>query len=354
MGTIVTRKRKDGTPSYTAQIRVKRGGVVIYSEAETFSRLREAKDWQAAREAALKGPGALKQATAKNVTIGEIIKRYCEEVGAIHPFGRTKLSHLRFLEGTALATKDALRLTPDTLVAHVRERRLAGTGPASAGNDLLWVRVVFKYARLAWGLPLPLDTIDAAKTLARSAGLIARAKRRKRRVSDKEINAVLKHMPEGDLPMADITLFALHSGRRQAEITRIRWDDLSPATHTGLIRDVKHPTKKKGNHKTCKFPPNAWEIILRQPRSVVAEGAATTQSALVFPYNPKTIGTYFTRAVHLAGVEDLHFHDLRHECVSRLFERGFTIPQVQLITLHDSWEELKGYAALRPEDVPDR
>jgi hypothetical protein len=31
-------------------------------------------------------------------------------------------------------------------------------------------------------------------------------------------------------------------------------------------------------------------------------------------------------------IEDLHFHDLRHEAVSRLFELGLTVPEVALIS----------------------
>ena len=40
------------------------------------------------------------------------------------------------------------------------------------------------------------------------------------------------------------------------------------------------------------------------------------------------------RACKMLGIKDLHFHDLRHEATSRLFERGFSIVQAQQITLH--------------------
>src|SRR5690625_3633018 len=138
--------------------------------------------------------------------------------------------------------------------------------------------------------------------------------------------------------MADIVLFALHSARRQGEITRLQWDDLDERTRTGLVRDVKHPTRKKGNHKRCKFTPEAWEIIQRQPKG----------DALIFPYQAKTISAYFTRAVAILEIDDLRFHDLRHEATSRLFERGYSIQEVQQFTLHESWAMLSRYTHLRP------
>ena len=35
-----------------------------------------------------------------------------------------------------------------------------------------------------------------------------------------------------------------------------------------------------------------------------------------------------------AGIKDLRFHDLRHEAVSRLFEKGLTVPEVSIISGH--------------------
>jgi len=51
------------------------------------------------------------------------------------------------------------------------------------------------------------------------------------------------------------------------------------------------------------------------------------------------------------GIRDLRFHDLRHEATSRLFERGYQIHEVAQFTLHESWNELKRYTNIRPENV---
>ncbi|RVC42576.1 site-specific integrase, partial [Mesorhizobium sp. M4B.F.Ca.ET.088.02.2.1] len=44
-------------------------------------------------------------------------------------------------------------------------------------------------------------------------------------------------------------------------------------------------------------------------------------------------------------------HDLRHEGTSRLFEAGFTIEQVALVTGHKDWKMLKRYTHLKPEEL---
>jgi Phage integrase family len=47
------------------------------------------------------------------------------------------------------------------------------------------------------------------------------------------------------------------------------------------------------------------------------------------PVEPRTIGAAFTRACRVLEIEDLHFHDLRHEATSRLFETGYSIVEVR-------------------------
>jgi integrase len=51
------------------------------------------------------------------------------------------------------------------------------------------------------------------------------------------------------------------------------------------------------------------------------------------------------------GVENLHFHDLRHEAISRFFEKGLSIPEVALISGHRSYSMLARYTHLKAEDV---
>lgn len=147
----------------------------------------------------------------------------------------------------------------------------------------------------------------------------------------------------GELPMADIIDFAVGTAKRESEITRLHWPDVDEATRTAVLRDAKHPRSKEGNHKRFPLLGDMWPLVQRQPK--------TEKQARIFPYKADSIGTAFRRACVALHIEDLHFHDLRHEATSRLFEQGYSIEQVATVTLHESWQELKRYTQLRPESL---
>lgn len=146
----------------------------------------------------------------------------------------------------------------------------------------------------------------------------------------------LKRRPSS-IPMQKVMGFAIFSTRRLEEITRILWKDLDVEGSRVLVRDMKNPGEKIGNDVWCELPAEAMQIVLSMPK----------RRAEIFPYCGDTIGTNFTRACQLLDIIDLHFHDLRHDGVSRLFEIGRNIPQVAAVSGHRSWSSLKRYTHLR-------
>jgi integrase len=55
--------------------------------------------------------------------------------------------------------------------------------------------------------------------------------------------------------------------------------------------------------------------------------------------------------VQRAKLEDLRFHDLRHEATSRFFEKGLNHLEVATITGHKTLQMLKRYTHLRATDL---
>ena len=346
MGTITTRRRKDGSAGYTAQIRLKRDGKLVHSEAETFSTKALAKEWMKRREAALDAQRARGEPVGRRMTLGELVAWYEARERADQPWGRTKRADLARLRAGPLAARRVDALTRQDFIAYVEGRRQAGAGPATAANDVIWFRQVFKAGAAVLGIPVPTQALDEAAVYLRSERLVAKPKRRDRRLSHEEEQKLLKYLDarRGPMPIGDIVRFALATARRQEEIVRLRWADLRPETGTAILRDVKHPTRKVGNDKVFRMLQPAWDIINAQART----------DERVFPFESKTVGTAFTRAVRFLELGDLHFHDLRHEATSRLFEKGYSIQEVAQFTLHESWATLQRYTHLRPEDVPER
>ena len=353
MGTITGRKRADGTTAYTAQIRIKKGGKVIHSEAQTFSRRALADEWKRRRESELEAVRASGKPLAKGVTLETLIADYVSAAKNVTDWGRSKTADINRLKVSALAARDATKLTVQDFMEHARLRRsVDGAGPATVLNDLVWLRQVLMQAAIGRELPGPLVALDLAREELLRVRVVAKSRQRSRRLAADEQSRLLAHFASRDaraqIPMVDIMLFALATTRRQAEICSLRWADVDMEKGVAWLDDVKHPRHKKGNRRKFRMLAEAVEIIKRQPK------AAGEAAALVFPFNSKSISAAFTRACKLLGIEDLDFHDLRHEATSRLFERGYSIQEVAQFTLHESWATLKRYTHLQPENVPER
>jgi integrase len=345
MATIRARKQADGAIRYMAIVRLRKGKEVIHQETKTFSQRTAAEKWAKSREVALEDPAALVKAKQTERSLSSLIRWYIDNFSSVSKWQRTKQAQLEYLEKHPTAKANIFNMTSGTLIDHVRSRRAAGAGPATAANDLTWIGVVLRAARSVEAIPINTTIVEEARTACRELRLIGKSKRRDRRPTADELLRLDDYFKRRDgraqIPMHDILWFAIHSARRQSEICRIEWRDNNAVARTGVVRDAKHPTAKLGNHRSFKYTPEAWDIVKRQPKT----------SEFIFPYNPRSICDAFTRACHVLGIEDLRFHDLRHEGTSRLFERGYQIHEVAQFTLHDSWNELKRYTNLRAENV---
>ncbi len=344
MATITARMRRDGTYGHTAYIRIKKNKRLLHEEAKTFSSLNAAREWAKRREVELEDPKALLRACAPSTALKDLFRWYIESFRDIGKWGRTKQTTLEFLERQPISEEDALQLTAPMLLAHVRERRASGAGPATAGNDLTWIGCVLRAAASVKSLPVRPEIVDTARAACRELRLTAKSRQRDRTPTYHELVALDAYFERAEkrrrqrLPMRHILWFAIYSARRQEEITKLRRSDNDSDRQQGVVRDAKHPTEKEGNHRRFRYTPQAWAIAEMQP--------IRRQEDRIFPFNPKSIGARFHRACRLLGIEDLRFHDLRHESTTRLFERGLTIPDVAAHTLHESWGVLKRYTHL--------
>ena len=350
MATTRIRRRKDGSLAYLSEVRIKRDGEVVHRESRTFDQRGQAVAWAENREKQLarKRPASKRPLRVKRVTLRNVLRKYREEISEVRPMGRSKTSHIRFLEKCRIAKMTACEIRSSDIIAHVRSRRQSGAGPSTANNDVVWLRVILRYARAAWDLPFDLSAIDNANEVLKAEKLIAKAKSRRRRPTIAELDALTEFFERRDsrrsnMPMKDIMWFAIHSARRQGEITSLLFRDNDEELQTGVVRDLKHPTERD-QIRRFKYTPEAWEIVCRQEHD----------GDRVFPYEPRSVGSAFRQACKILEIQDLHFHDLRHEATSRLFEAGYSIVEVQQFTLHDSWGTLSRYTHLRPEMVTIR
>ena len=192
---------------------------------------------------------------------------------------------------------------------------------------------------------------DLARIALRRLGLIGRSNERDRRPTQQELDRLINYFDNYEaitMPMSRIIKFAVATAMRQSEICNITWEDFDTRTRCVIVRDRKDPRHKDGNHQRVPIINltgyDAWELLEEQRFHSPTRGR-------IFPYNSKSVGTAFRRACKTLKIEDLRFHDLRHDATSRLFEAGLSIEKVSLVTGHKDWKMLKRYTHLDPAVV---
>jgi integrase len=346
MGTIIKRRRKNGTIAWLAQISVMRQGKVLLRESQTFERRSTAAAWIENREETLARPGALYALKAqpkskKTPTLADAIDRYVHESNK--RIGRTKTQVLKSIKTFDIADMHCDAIASTDIVAFAQEKLDSGVQPQTVSNYMSHLAAVFSIARPAWGYPLNQQAMEDARKVSDRLGITGKSRERDRRPTLDELDQLMQHFLDrskrrpSSIPMHRIIAFAIFSTRRQEEIIRIRWDDSDTDGQRVLVRDMKNPGEKIGNDVWCDLDENALAVIQAMPRVVEQ----------IFPYSTDAISAAFTRACKLLEITNLHFHDLRHDGVSRLFELGLNIPHVAANSGHRSWTSLKRYTHLR-------
>lgn len=316
------------------------------TKCATFGTKAAAQQWAKTVERELEELKATGVMQPRDVTVGDLVDRYIDELYPAKRWGRSKANDLAFLKkhlGHHLAGK----LTSYLLTEFFRKRQKDGAGPVVISSQVGYMVQLLRIARDVWHLDVPLKAAEGARLALSTAGAIGKGRRRDRRVSDGELASLLAHFrgQESTVPMVDIAKFCVATGMRISEVCRLEWRDLDRDARTILVRDRKHPTEKIGNNQLVPLLAatgfDAFEIIGRQPR----------KEPRIFPYNHRTVSAYFTRAVTETGLDDLHLHDLRHEAISRLFAAGYRIEQVALVSGHRDWAMLKRYTHVRAADL---
>ena len=133
MGTVVPRKRNDGSTGYQAQLLIKRAGRIVHRESRTFDRRQAASAWLEKREKELAKPGALERLEAPDPTLSAVIDRYTDE--SIRKIGRTKAQVLRAIKNYNIANKRCSEISSTDVVAFANEL-IVNVAPSTVGNYL--------------------------------------------------------------------------------------------------------------------------------------------------------------------------------------------------------------------------
>ena len=318
MATIT--KRKHG---YSVQIRRKGFAPV----SRTFPSHAEAVAWASkedARRTSSRPVGIV--GDLKRTTLRDILERYLKEVSTKNRGHEIECYQLAKVMRSPMAEMSLQNLSASA-IAMYRDERLQEVAAGTVCRELHHIQHAISIAMREWGYHLEENPAEKVKKPKLQNA-------RNRRVSQNEIDRLVAELRKIDLPdVVAVVQFAVETGMRRGEILSLEW------RFVDLKRRTAHlPRTKNGHARTVPLTNGAIEVLEAQPR----------ENALVFPVSSDALKMCWRRIMAKTLIEDLHFHDLRHEAVSRFFEMGLTMPEVALISGHRDPRMLMRYTHLVP------
>ena len=310
------------------QAQVRREGVTpVY---KTFTNKKDAVVWVRGIEARIDA-GETNVAAPKATSLADLITRYSQEITQLKKGRDTEQRRLSRLLRDPVAATPLSKLTSAKL-AEFRDRRI-NDGVRAAHYDLILIKHCIKIARLEWGVPMPNNPVDSIRI---PNGI----KRRERRLADGEYEALreaARHCK--NLFIWPIVDFAIETAMRRSEILSLRWENIGHNYMKATLPNTKNGSKR--------------EVPLTTKAKQVLESISKHEE-YVFPSSDCAVRHTWDRLVKRAGIENLRFHDLRHEAVSRLFEMGLSVPEVASISGHKDYRMLASYTHVNNRQLVDK
>ena len=334
------------TPSGTWKVIIRKVGWPTASK--TFRLKRTAEDWARDTEDEMVKGVFIQRAPSQRLTLEVALDRYLKDVSVTKSIftQRGETSKSKQLKAE-LGKYSLAAITPD-LVAGYRDKRLeAGRKPNTVRLELALLGHLFTVAMQEWGIGLAYNPVANIRKPSPGEG-------RDRRLASTEETKLMEAVSNHSNPMLGwIVRAALATGMRSNEIVTLR------RAQVDLNRRVIRLTKtKNGSERTVPMTLEAKAIF----EEALANPVRPIDCELIFFGEPgkdkKTRKPYafnkaFGQIKKKLGLAGLHFHDLRHEAVSRLVEAGLSDMKVAAISGHRSMQMLKRYTHLRAEDLVD-
>ncbi len=314
MATI--RRRKT---SWQAQIR--RKGYPPLSK--TFTYKADAIEWARSMERDIdRGEIGTNKKLLSNTNLGELLRRYEQEVTPTKKSASSEIYRLRAFHRHPISRLSLDRIKPHE-IARYRDDRLKVVQSGSVRRELSILQHCLETARVDWGFPFLSNPAAIVKAPPPS-------KARERRLKPGELDQLLdgcKQMRVDYLERAII--LAVETAMRRGELVALRWSDIDLHKKTARLRDTKN-----GHPRTVPLSESC--IALLSPINGQGEGP--------IPASANALRLAWEGLRRRVDINDLRFHDLRHEAVSRLFEQGLPLHQIAYISGHRDIRMLMRYA----------
>lgn len=311
------------------QCQVRRKG--FKARSNSFAQRKDAERWGMLQEREidlLESRGLTESSPPCNMSLADGLERHAQLVRV----GSGEQYLLRAMKRRSIATKSLTALSRQDVIAY-RDGRLATVGASTVARELWLIQRTLDLARKEWGFP-------ALDNVAREVAKPRLPRGRERRLIVGEEAKLLAAAKATRTPgLAAIIRFGLETAMRQSEMLGLRWDHIDLEGRTALL-----PRTKNGRARTVPLSLEAVRILKASSNDVSGP----------FPASKEAIKQAWKRITAKVGSPDLHFHDLRHEAVSRLFELGLEMPEVMMISGHTDPRMLLRYTHLNARKLVEK
>jgi len=316
---------------------------------KTFDTKGQAEAWARRTESEIDRGSFVDRTEAERNTLGDLLRRYADEVSPHKKGGAGEILRIRKLREDLIAQYKIVALS-GKVMADYRDRRLAGDGKrrpvtgSTVNRELTLIGHVLNVARKEWGVHLEVNPVSIIRRPRENRA-------RTRRLSSGEERRLLEELapsPRDNLGRFEaggsrndwaqpVVVLALETAMRRSEILSLRWADVFLDDRYVRLHDTKN-----GESRDVPLSSRAAATLSALPHHI---------SGRVFPITPDALKKVFVRACARAGIENLHFHDLRHEATSRIAERLDNILELSAVTGHKTVNMLKRYYHPRAKDL---
>lgn len=310
---------KDGE-RWKAQVCV--GGIRKMKRLDTKA---QAKSWAAQMEVEL---GKMDGVVSVDHTLGNIFQRYASEVSETKKGAHWEIVRLKMFERFSIAGVRLIDLRREHFEHYIVER-MATVKSSSVNRELNLISHCLTQAR-RWRLMThnPMEDLKRPKDPAH----------RDRRISQREIDLVLHALNydenaaviQQQQKVAVAFLLAIESGMRAGEICSLTAANVNLVDQTAFLPDTKN-----GRARSVPLSKEAVRLLRRlEPWG---------QDGSVFGLASGALSTLFKRGVGKTDIEDLTFHDTRHEAITRLAKRLDVLDLARMVGHRDIKQLLTYY-----------
>jgi integrase len=261
----------------------------------------------------------------------DALARYAREITPQKKGAANEERRIRQWQRHPLATFALSDIRGYHLAKHRDDRTSAGISPSTLQKEFAVLSHLYRIASTDWGFESLLNPVKAMRKPKVGRG-------RDRRLHLREETLLLEHCERtGNARLRSAIVVALETAMRRGELVGLQWSDVDLDAKMANLHDTKNGERR---------------VVPLSTRAVMAfRLMENTGSGAVLGVHPDVITYDFHQACLACSLNDLRFHDLRHEATSRLFEKGFNMMEVATITGHKTLSMLKRYTHLRPSDL---